>query len=49
MGYTALRKGLTNEGVAHAWLLGASTWSAFGPAGYSLVCMYFILGTLVRT
>ena len=47
LGYKVLRKGLTNEGIAHAWLLGASTWSAFGPAGYSLLCMYFILGTLV--
>ena len=48
LGYPILRKGLTAEGVAHAWVLGAGTWSAFGPAGYTLLCIYFVLGTLVR-
>ncbi|KAJ9529631.1 hypothetical protein QJQ45_014383 [Haematococcus lacustris] len=42
-----LRKGLTPSGVAHAWFLGASVFSAFGPGGYLIVCLYFILGTLV--
>ena len=48
LGFKVLRKGLTVEGVAHAWALGAGTWAAFGPAGYALVCLYFIFGTLVR-
>lgn len=43
-----LRKGLTPMGVAHAWVLGASIYSAFGAGGYLLVCLYFIAGTLVR-
>lgn len=47
LGYPILRKGLTAPGVAHAWVLGAGTWSAFGPAGYALLCIYFVLGTLV--
>lgn len=47
VGYKVLRKGLTPAGVAHAWFLGASVFSAFGAGGYSLVCLYFIFGTLV--
>ncbi|GAX77260.1 hypothetical protein CEUSTIGMA_g4706.t1 [Chlamydomonas eustigma] len=46
-GFPILRKGLTVPGVANAWLLGASVWSAFGAGGYLLLCLYFILGTLV--
>ena len=46
-GYKVLRKGLTPAGVAHSWALGASVFSAFGPGGYLLVCLYFIFGTLV--
>ncbi len=49
LGYKVLRKGLTPLGVANAWLLGASIFSAFGLGGYSLVCLYFIFGTLVRS
>lgn len=48
LGYKVLRKGLTPAGVAHAWFLGASIFSAFGLGGYVLVCLYFIFGTLVR-
>ncbi|KXZ43595.1 hypothetical protein GPECTOR_86g389 [Gonium pectorale] len=33
-------------GVAHAWFLGASIFAAFGVGGYTLVCLYFIFGTL---
>ncbi|EFJ42763.1 hypothetical protein VOLCADRAFT_97151 [Volvox carteri f. nagariensis] len=47
LGYTVLRKGLTPLGVAHAWFLGTSVFSAFGLGGYLLVCLYFIFGTLV--
>jgi uncharacterized membrane protein len=47
LGYKVLRKGLTRVGVAHAWFLGASVYAAFGLGGFSLVCLYFIFGTLV--
>ncbi|GIL95340.1 hypothetical protein Vretimale_1383 [Volvox reticuliferus] len=47
LGYKVLRKGLTPLGVAHAWFLGTSIFSAFGLGGYVLVCLYFIFGTLV--
>ncbi|KAG2497752.1 hypothetical protein HYH03_004024 [Edaphochlamys debaryana] len=46
-GWKVLRKGLTPAGVAHSWFLGASIFSAFGVGGFSLVCLYFIFGTLV--
>jgi uncharacterized protein (TIGR00297 family) len=46
LGYSVLRKGLTNEGVAHSWLLGCLSYSAFGWKAYLLLCLYFILGTL---
>lgn len=39
--------GLTPAGVLHSWFLGTTVYSAFGPAGYLLVCLYFILGSLV--
>lgn len=39
--------GLTPAGVLHSWFLGTSIFSAFGPAGYLLVCLYFILGSAV--
>lgn len=47
-GYKVLRKGLSPAGVAHAWCLGTAVFSAFGTGGYVLVCLYFIVGTLVR-
>lgn len=46
-GIKVLLKGLTPVGVAHAWFLGASIYSAFGAGGYLLVCLYFIFGSLV--
>ena len=36
-------------GVAHAWVLGTSVYSAFGPGAYVLVCLYFVFGSAVRT
>ena len=39
--------GLTPAGVAHSWVLGTAVYSAFGPAGYMLVCLYFLLGSAV--
>ncbi|KAG2450027.1 hypothetical protein HYH02_000131 [Chlamydomonas schloesseri] len=47
LGYKVLRKGLTPEGVAHAWFLGSAVFAAFGLGGHGLVCLYFIFGTLV--
>lgn len=46
-GYKVLAKGLTTAGIANSWLLGSCVYSAFGPGGYLLVCLYFIFGTLV--
>ena len=39
--------GLTPAGVAHSWLLGTLVYAAFGPGGYLLVCLYFLLGSAV--
>ena len=50
--YTAdvsLHAGLTPAGVAHSWVLGTLVYSAFGPGGYFLVCLYFLLGSAVST
>ncbi|CAL5224908.1 g7673 [Coccomyxa viridis] len=47
LGIQILLKGLTPGGVAHSWALGTAVYSAFGPGGYLLVCLYFILGSLV--
>ena len=37
--------GLSPAGYAHSWVLGTLSYAAFGPAGYVLVCLYFVLGT----
>jgi hypothetical protein len=44
-GIQVLLAGLTPAGVLSSWLLGGSIFSAFGWAGYLLVCVYFILGS----
>lgn len=46
-GARVLLAGLTAEGVAHAWVLGAASWAAFGARGYALVCLYFLAGSAV--
>lgn len=48
LGIKILLRGLTWEGVASSWVLGTLSWAAFGPKSYSLVCIYFIVGSLVR-
>jgi hypothetical protein len=48
-GLPVLRKGLSAEGIAHAWLLGAVVFGVFGAGSYALMCLYFITGTLVST
>ena len=40
--------GLTPAGVLHSWVLGSAVYSAFGPGGYLLVCLYFLMGSAVR-
>jgi uncharacterized protein (TIGR00297 family) len=46
-GLPLLLKGLTWEGVAHAYALGTVVASAFGWGGFALVCLYFLFGTAV--
>jgi uncharacterized membrane protein len=46
-GLPVLRKGLSGQGVAHAWLLGSVVYGVFGAGSYTLMCLYFITGTLV--
>ena len=47
-GIRFLLSGLTWPGVLHSWFLGSSIYAAFGPGGYALVCLYFIVGSLAR-
>eukprot|EP00879_Flechtneria_rotunda_P029114 GHRR01031382.1.p1 GENE.GHRR01031382.1~~GHRR01031382.1.p1 ORF type:complete len:248 (+),score=81.25 GHRR01031382.1:163-906(+) len=46
-GAPILLKGLTANGMLHAWLLGTVVFSAFGAGGFALVCLYFLFGTAV--
>lgn len=43
LGYPVLRSGLTSAGIASAFLLGVAAWKGFGPEGYAIVCLYFVL------
>ena len=47
LGIKVLLAGLTWEGVLSSWVLGTLSYAAFGAGGYSLVCLYFIVGSLV--
>ncbi len=47
LGLPVLLRGLTPAGVAHAAALGTLAYAAFGPGGYSLVCVYFLAGSAV--
>lgn len=47
LGIQVLLTGLTWQGVLSSWVLGTLTYSAFGPGAYSIVCAYFIVGSLV--
>ncbi|CAI5470067.1 unnamed protein product [Closterium sp. Yama58-4] len=46
-GLPALLAGLTVPGILSAFLLGVTVWRAFYWPGFLIVCLYFILGTLV--
>ncbi|CAI5508185.1 unnamed protein product [Closterium sp. Naga37s-1] len=47
VGLPGLLAGLTVPGVLSAFLLGVTVWRAFYWPGFLIVCLYFILGTLV--
>jgi len=47
VGMRLLRKGLSPSGVMHAWVLGTVVYGVFGAGGYALVCLFFVIGTLV--
>jgi len=47
LGNRVLLRGLTVEGVLSSWVLGSLVFSAFGARGYCIVCLYFLLGSLV--
>ena len=48
LGIRVLLAGLTWEGVLSSWLLGTLVYSAFGPGGYAIVCLYFLIGSKAR-
>ena len=48
-GIGVLLNGLTWAGVLHSWFLGSTVYAAFGLGGYSLVCLYFLIGSLVES
>jgi uncharacterized protein (TIGR00297 family) len=47
LGIKVLLKGLRWEGIFSSWFLGTVSYAAFGPGGYLLVCLYFVVGSLV--
>ncbi|KAK4794242.1 hypothetical protein SAY86_012236 [Trapa natans] len=44
-GSPILVTGLSLSGIGAAFLLGTLTWRAFGPSGFLVVAIYFVLGT----
>ncbi|XP_076933097.1 protein VTE6, chloroplastic-like [Bidens hawaiensis] len=47
IGSPVLVTGLSISGIVSAFLLGTLTWRGFGPSGFLLVAVYFIIGTAV--
>eukprot|EP00271_Cylindrocystis_brebissonii_P013622 TRINITY_DN3362_c0_g1_i3.p1 TRINITY_DN3362_c0_g1~~TRINITY_DN3362_c0_g1_i3.p1 ORF type:complete len:302 (-),score=42.11 TRINITY_DN3362_c0_g1_i3:156-1061(-) len=47
LGAPILLSGLTWSGMAAAFFLGTVTSRAFGTAGFTILCLYFVLGTAV--
>ncbi|XP_047178872.1 protein VTE6, chloroplastic [Vigna umbellata] len=45
LGSPILVTGLSLSGIVAAFLLGTLTWRAFGPSGFFLVAVYFVIGT----
>ena len=48
LGNRVLLSGLTWIGYFSSWVLGTLSYSAFGLYGFSIVCIYFVLGSAVR-
>ena len=47
LGSSILLKGLALNGVISSYVLGCVSYAAFGPYGYVLVCLYFLIGSYV--
>ncbi|KAI7742107.1 hypothetical protein M8C21_008732 [Ambrosia artemisiifolia] len=47
LGSPVLVTGLSVSGIVAAFLLGTLTWRGFGPSGFLLVALYFVIGTAV--
>lgn len=47
VGSPILVTGLSLSGIGAAFLLGTLTWRGFGPSGFLLVAVYFVIGTAV--
>ncbi|MFS7929427.1 hypothetical protein Hanom_Chr04g00332441 [Helianthus anomalus] len=47
VGSPVLVTGLSVSGIVAAFLLGTLTWRGFGPSGFLLVAVYFVIGTAV--
>nr|XP_043628577.1 protein VTE6, chloroplastic [Erigeron canadensis] len=47
VGSPILVTGLNLAGIGAAFLLGTLTWRGFGPSGFLLVAVYFVIGTAV--
>lgn len=45
VGWKLVSKLLTPMGLLHAWVLGVIIWSTLGWAGYSIVLVYFLVGS----
>ncbi|MBV6628120.1 MAG: TIGR00297 family protein [Rivularia sp. (in: Bacteria)] len=45
--WLAPKKLLTPAGIINAWLLGVLIWGTLGLPGYTVVCVYFIVGSAV--
>lgn len=47
LGNRVLLKGLALDGYVSSYVLGCLSYAAFGPCGYLLVCIYFLIGSYV--
>lgn len=45
LGVVSPQKALTRLGVVHAWILGVVIWGCWGWRGYTVVALYFLVGT----
>ena len=47
LGNRVLLKGLSLDGFVSSYFLGCVSYAAFGPVGYVIVCLYFLIGSYV--